>query len=77
MTLNEMIDNGCENHPLLAELIRLEPTTWFNPALAPTAHALGDVPLAGFFAGGEIAHHHLYGYTGVLTVFVDSEPVQS
>ena len=33
-------------------------------------HALGDVPLAGFFAGGEIAHHHLYGYTGVLTVFV-------
>jgi small ligand-binding sensory domain FIST len=33
------------------------------------AHALGDVPLVGFFAGGEIAHQHLYGYTGVLTVF--------
>lgn len=33
-------------------------------------HALGDVPLAGFFAAGEIGHHHLYGYTGVLTVFV-------
>lgn len=32
-------------------------------------HALGDVPLAGFFAGGEIARRHLYGYTGVLTVF--------
>ena len=32
-------------------------------------HALGDVPLTGFFAGGEIARHHLYGYTGVLTVF--------
>jgi small ligand-binding sensory domain FIST len=31
--------------------------------------SLGDVPLAGFFAGGEIGHHHLYGYTGVLTVF--------
>jgi small ligand-binding sensory domain FIST len=31
--------------------------------------ALGDVPLVGFFAGGEIAHHRLYGYTGVLTVF--------
>jgi small ligand-binding sensory domain FIST len=30
---------------------------------------LGDVPLAGFFAGGEIAHSRLYGYTGVLTVF--------
>ena len=31
--------------------------------------ALGDVPLVGFFAGGEIARNHLYGYTGVLTVF--------
>ena len=35
-------------------------------------HALGDVPLIGFFAGGEIARHHLYGYTGVLTVFTSS-----
>lgn len=31
--------------------------------------ALGDVPLVGFFAGGEIARSNLYGYTGVLTVF--------
>ncbi|MDB5898971.1 MAG: hypothetical protein JWP41_2573 [Ramlibacter sp.] len=31
--------------------------------------ALGDVPLVGFFASGEIARSHLYGYTGVLTVF--------
>ena len=31
--------------------------------------ALGDVPLVGFFAGGEIARSHIYGYTGVLTVF--------
>ena len=30
---------------------------------------LGDVPLAGFFANGEIFHNRLYGYTGVLTVF--------
>ena len=37
--------------------------------LAIVRHALGDVPLAGFFANGEIARHHLYGYTGVLTVF--------
>jgi len=34
--------------------------------------ALGDVPLVGFFAGGEIARNHLYGYTGVLTVFTGS-----
>lgn len=33
-------------------------------------HALGDIPLVGFFAAGEIGHHHLYGYTGVLTVFM-------
>jgi small ligand-binding sensory domain FIST len=32
--------------------------------------ALGDVPLVGFFAAGEIAHNHVYGYTGVLTVFM-------
>ncbi|MBP6484431.1 MAG: FIST C-terminal domain-containing protein [Rhodoferax sp.] len=32
--------------------------------------ALGDVPLVGFFAAGEIARNHLYGYTGVLTVFM-------
>jgi small ligand-binding sensory domain FIST len=37
--------------------------------LAIVRHALGDVPLVGFFANGEIAHRHLYGYTGVLTVF--------
>jgi small ligand-binding sensory domain FIST len=36
--------------------------------------ALGDVPLVGFFAAGEIAHHRLYGYTGVLTVFVADAP---
>jgi small ligand-binding sensory domain FIST len=34
--------------------------------------ALGDVPLVGFFAAGEIARNHLYGYTGVLTVFMVS-----
>jgi small ligand-binding sensory domain FIST len=39
--------------------------------------ALGDVPLVGFFAGGEIARQNLYGYTGVLTVFTaTSESVQ-
>ena len=35
-------------------------------------HALGDVPLVGFFAAGEIARSHLYGYTGVLTVFTQN-----
>lgn len=30
---------------------------------------LGDVPLVGFFANGEICNDRLYGYTGILTVF--------
>ncbi len=30
---------------------------------------LGDMPLVGFFANGEIFHNRIYGYTGVLTVF--------
>jgi small ligand-binding sensory domain FIST len=32
--------------------------------------ALGDFPLVGFFCNGEISHNRLYGYTGVLTLFV-------
>lgn len=31
---------------------------------------IGDVPLAGFYAGGEISNARLYGYTGVLTLFL-------
>ncbi len=30
---------------------------------------LGDFPLVGFFANGEISHSRLYGYAGVLTLF--------
>ncbi len=32
-------------------------------------HQLGDVPLVGFYANGEIGGQNLYGFTGVLTVF--------
>jgi len=32
---------------------------------------LGDFPLAGFYASGEISASRLYGYTGVLTLFVE------
>jgi small ligand-binding sensory domain FIST len=39
--------------------------------LQTVRRALGDVPLVGFYAAGEIARHHLYGYTGVLTTFLD------
>ncbi len=40
-----------------------------NAEMEIIAHALGDIPMVGMFANGEIARHHLYGYTGVLTVF--------
>ncbi|QHI99186.1 hypothetical protein GT347_15090 [Xylophilus rhododendri] len=43
-----------------------------NAEMQIIRHALGDVPLVGFFAGGEIARHHIYGYSGVLTVFVSN-----
>ena len=31
---------------------------------------IGDVPLVGFFCNGEISHDRLYGYTGVLSLFL-------
>lgn len=34
------------------------------------AAELGEFPLVGFFANGEIFHGRLYGYTGVLTLFL-------
>ncbi len=38
--------------------------------LGIVAHNLGEMPLVGFFANGEIARDRVYGYTGVLTLFV-------
>lgn len=38
--------------------------------LGIVSHNLGEIPLVGFFANGEIAHDRIYGYTGVLTLFV-------
>ncbi len=38
--------------------------------LGLVAEALGTFPLAGFFANGEICRDRLYGYTGILTLFL-------
>lgn len=38
--------------------------------LRMVADGLGDVPLVGFFCNGEISHNRLYGYSGVLTLFL-------
>lgn len=40
-----------------------------NRELELIRDALGNFPLVGFFANGEISHNRLYGYTGVLTLF--------
>ncbi len=37
--------------------------------LGMIARSLGEIPLVGFFANGEISRNRLYGWTGVLTVF--------
>lgn len=37
--------------------------------LKMVSQSLGDIPLVGFFANGEICRNRLYGWTGVLTVF--------
>jgi small ligand-binding sensory domain FIST len=38
--------------------------------LALVRDIIGDIPLAGFYAGGEICKARLYGYTGILTLFL-------
>lgn len=38
--------------------------------LAMIRAVLGDFPLAGFFGNGEISHSRVYGYTGILTLFL-------
>jgi len=38
--------------------------------MALVRDVLGDIPLAGFYAHGEISNNRIYGYTGVLTLFL-------
>ncbi|TDF84458.1 D-serine ammonia-lyase [Pseudomonas sp. H9] len=46
MPLETPVNAWCQSHPLITELVGLRPTRWFNPALAPSAQALADVPLS-------------------------------
>ncbi|WP_431861660.1 FIST signal transduction protein [Azospirillum sp.] len=41
-----------------------------NQEVAMIQRALGEFPLVGFFANGEVSNARLYGYTGVLTLFL-------
>ncbi len=38
--------------------------------MALIRNVLGDIPLAGYYAGNEISNRRLYGYTGVLILFL-------
>ncbi len=38
--------------------------------MALLREVLGDIPITGFYAGGEISNNRIYGYTGVLTLFL-------
>ncbi len=41
-----------------------------NAEMNLVRETLGDVPLIGFYANGEISNDRLYSYTGVLTLFL-------
>ena len=41
-----------------------------NTELELIREILGDIPLTGFYANGEISNHRLYAYTGVLILFL-------
>ena len=41
-----------------------------NGELGLVQEVIGDIPLVGFYANGEISNHRLYGYTGVLILFI-------
>ena len=41
-----------------------------NKEMELIAETLGDIPLVGFYANGEIAGNQLYGYTGVMVLFL-------
>jgi D-serine dehydratase len=45
MVLGRSIGDWCSTHPLIRDLVALHEVTWFNPASAPVAEAIGDVGL--------------------------------
>lgn len=45
MALAVPLETWCQQHPLIADLVRHAQVAWFNPGVVPCAQALGDVPL--------------------------------
>ncbi|WP_321858547.1 hypothetical protein [Paraburkholderia tropica] len=43
------LDAWLHDYPFLRDLMALKPVEWFNPAVAPLAEAIHDIPLdAGY-----------------------------
>ncbi len=55
MILGKTLEDWYASHPLLRELVALKETSWFNPATAPAAQALGDVGLSAADVAGASA----------------------
>ena len=45
MILGRTLENWYSSYPLIRDLVALQETTWFNPAVAPVAESIGDVGL--------------------------------
>lgn len=45
MIQGKTLDAWYASHPVIQQLVALEPVSWFNPAIAPAAVGLGDVGL--------------------------------
>jgi D-serine dehydratase len=45
MILGKTLESWCASHPLIRDLVALQQTTWFNPAVAPVAESISDVGL--------------------------------
>jgi D-serine dehydratase len=45
MILGRTLESWYASHPLIRDLVQLQETTWFNPAVAPVAQSIGDVGL--------------------------------
>nr|WP_307836130.1 D-serine ammonia-lyase [Chromobacterium sp. ASV5] len=46
MIAGKTMEAWLDSHPLIGELIALRESSWFNPGVAPSAEALGDVGLS-------------------------------
>lgn len=45
MVHGKTLDAWYQSHPIIEDLVSLQETTWFNPAIAPASQALADVGL--------------------------------